>query len=364
MVRHLQEVRTQHHFTFLVESTLPIDPLLKDADLLRHSSWPAGAKISQFLESQLSLPRTLRTGTYDVVHFLSQHDGALATPFPFILNILDTVQLSASHLYSFGQNLRHRVLRSILQRIIDKASAIITISEFSKLDMVRHYRLAPDKIHVTHLAAENRFFPSDSNKRRSSALASLKLPREFLLYVGGIDPRKNVLTLMRALALLYKKTPEAPSLVFAGRISNQPEYGTLMREVERLGLQRHVRFLGFVPDDLLPPLFSRAHMFVFPSLLEGFGLPVVQAMATGTPVVASATSSIPEVAGNAAFYADMTSPDDLAQVVGYVLTHPREAGQKIAEGKRRARRFSWKRTALSTVRVYEEVARARYSGSP
>ncbi|MBI2618832.1 MAG: glycosyltransferase family 4 protein [Ignavibacteriales bacterium] len=356
LIRQLQESRTAHRFTFLVDATKPVDRLLAHSDLLRHYPWVRGSRISEFLETQLTLPGTIRTRVFDVVHYLSQHDGARATPFPFILNILDTVQQSAGRLYSFGQNFKHRVLQSIVQRTVDRASAIITISEYSKQDVLRHYRISSEKIHVTHLAADHRFFRATPKKAKAVALASMKLPKEFLFYVGGIDPRKNVRTLMRALFLLYEEHPASPPLVFAGRIDNQTEYSALMQDVERLRLTDRVRFLGFVSDDQLPALFACAKVFVFPSLLEGFGLPVVQAMASGIPVVASATSSIPEVAGDAVFYADVTSADALARAIHHVLTHPREAARKKAAGKRRARLFSWKQTAESTIKVYEHVA--------
>jgi len=197
---------------------------------------------------------------------------------------LDTIQQSARHLYSFSQSLKDAAVRSIVQRIADRAAAVITISEYSKRDIIRHYRLKPEKIHVTHLAADTRFFGTTSKRAQGGLRSSLSLPKEFLLYVGGIDPRKNVGTLMSSLALLYKEYPTSPPLAFAGRISNQVEYPGLMEEVRKLGLRNRVLFLGFVPDDQLPALFAAAKLFVFPSLLEGFGLPVVQAMASGIPL--------------------------------------------------------------------------------
>jgi glycosyltransferase involved in cell wall biosynthesis len=171
--------------------------------------------------------------------------------------------------------------------------------------------------------------------------------------VGTLQPRKNLGRLLEAVALLREQAQrgEAPGLVIAGRKGWL--YDPVFQQVERLGLEREVVFPGYVPQEDLPALLSGARLFVFPSLYEGFGLPVLEAMACGTPVVCSNVSSLPEVAGDAAFLVDPRDVKGMAEAMNRLLQDEGLRAEVVERGYRRVRQFSWDRCARETLAVLE-----------
>ena len=199
------------------------------------------------------------------------------------------------------------------------------------------------------------------------------LPERFILFLGTLEPRKNLVRLIDAYALWRKTAYPAgrggsssvPALVIAG--GKGWFYDQIFARVTKLGLANDVLFPGFVPGKELPWFYRAAELFVYPSLFEGFGLPVLEALACGTPTIASATSSLPEVAGDAALLVNPEDTRDLADAMGQVLSNPALAAQLRAVGPSRARQFSWTRTAIATTAVYRAVladTRADIYGSP
>jgi glycosyltransferase involved in cell wall biosynthesis len=183
------------------------------------------------------------------------------------------------------------------------------------------------------------------------------LPEHFILFLGTLEPRKNIVRLLEAYALwLHKRsasTKDAPTLVIAG--AKGWFYETIFARVNELGLAEHVIFPGFVPTEELPWWYRAAELFVYPSLFEGFGLPVLEAMACGTPTITSNASSLPEVAGDAALLIDPEDAEGLAGAMAHVLAEPEVAAKMRAAGLRQAARFSWARTAEQTAAVYRTV---------
>jgi glycosyltransferase involved in cell wall biosynthesis len=205
------------------------------------------------------------------------------------------------------------------------------------------------------LAAEQRFFHEWLPNNIINLHARYELPETFILYVGGVDPRKNLGILFKAMKALLENGSYCPTLAFAGQISDQREYPEMMKTIRSLGIEHLIKFLGYVSDEDLPLLFQASRAFVYPSRYEGFGLPVLQALASGTPVLTTKLSSIPEVAGHAAVYINPDDPSLLAQAINAILTNKEMRSSLIASGKKQAAMFSWKRTADETVEVYREV---------
>jgi len=237
-----------------------------------------------------------------------------------------------------------------LRRAVRSADAFLAISESTKRDLVRLTGVPPERIHVTPLAADPLFRPSEDN----GALARHGIDRPYVLYVGTLEPRKNISVLLRAFAALEDK--EA-LLVLAG--AKGWMYEEIFEVLGQLGLRERTRALGYVSDEDLPVLYSQAAVFVYPSLFEGFGLPVLEAMQCGTPVITTDVSSLPEVAGEAAI---LVSPDDaagLARALGRVLSEPARREEMRGRSLERAARFSWRKTAEATLEVYEGVMRGR-----
>lgn len=233
-----------------------------------------------------------------------------------------------------------------------RADRVITISEDARRDVIELCGVAPERVTPILLAADERFKPArpdevEAFRRRQG------LPERFVLYQGTLQPRKNVETLVRAYALLRNQGSDDHRLVLAGPRGWQ--YEPIFELTRQLGLEGSVTFPGFVPDDDLPLWYSSATVFAFPSRYEGFGLPLLEAMACGAPVVSSNASSLPEVVGDAGLLVDPSDVEGLCSALRQLLEDESLRQALSAAGQARARTFSWGRTASETVQVYREV---------
>src|SRR6185436_1993936 len=211
----------------------------------------------------------------------------------------------------------------------------------------------PEKIAVVYNAIDERFWIQPSAEDVARVRERFQLEHGFVLYAGTIKPHKNLVRLIEAFAALRKgEFEELKLLIIGDEISKLP---ALRRAVHSHKLHKHVRFLGFLPDETLAALYRLAAVFVFPSLYEGFGLPPLEAMASGTPVVTSNVSSLPEVAGDAAVLVDPYDVDSLVDGLRRVLTNPALAAEMRRKGIERAREFSWERSVAKTWAVYQTI---------
>ena len=243
-------------------------------------------------------------------------------------------------------------LKTMMPRFLRRADAIVAVSECTKRDAIRVYRVPPGKIRVIHEGVDRRFQPLDDPVQRDAVRRKYDLPDRFVLHVGTIEPRKNLPLLFDALSA---PTMEHMQLVVAGKTGwlTEPIFARLKES--RAG--ERVLFIGFVPDEDLPALMSAASLLVMPSKYEGFGLPVLEAMACGTPVVASNTSSLPEVGGDAALYAPPDDPASWAEAIGRVIGDEALRASMREKGLRQAARFRWDVAAQETAEVYAAAAR-------
>jgi glycosyltransferase involved in cell wall biosynthesis len=235
-----------------------------------------------------------------------------------------------------------------------RSDRVLTVSEASKLDILRRFRVPADKITVVYNAIDERLSlePTDEDVERVSIRYQLKDP--FALYVGNIKPHKNLERLIEAFHQLRQESAfETLKLVIIG--DEISKYQGLRRAVHVHKLHKHVRFLGFVPLETLSVLYRLASVFVFPSLYEGFGLPPLEAMYYGTPVVTSNVSSLPEVVGDAAMLVDPYSSESIADGMRRVLTDEHLRASLRERGMARAREFSWERSVRRIREVYGEV---------
>jgi len=232
-----------------------------------------------------------------------------------------------------------------------RADAIITVSEFSKQDIVRYYGLDPGKVTVIYEAASPEFTPV-AQRLVEEARKRYSLPDSFLIHVGTIEPRKNLTRLIEALQRLRERGLKVPLVVVGGK---GWLYHDFFSRLEELEVRDAVYFPGYVPDSDLPALYSAAHTAVIPSLYEGFGLPVLEAMSCGTPVISSSTSSLPEVGGVAARYFDPHDVESMAQTIHDIWTRPDLRAGMRDQSLAQASKFSWKRAARETIAVYERV---------
>jgi glycosyltransferase involved in cell wall biosynthesis len=232
-------------------------------------------------------------------------------------------------------------------RVVRHAAAIIADSSATRTDIIARLKVDPSRIHVIPLGVSAHFSARDTGEARRRIGEALSIDAPYILALGTLEPRKNLTTVLNAYARLGS---DAPILVLAG--ARGWKDSPVFEQVKRAGLSARVVFSGFVSDGLLPDLYAGARAFVYPSLYEGFGLPVLEAMACGVPVITSKTSSLPEVAGDAALLIDPTDVDELADAMQRVLSDASLSDELRKRGLRRASHFTWERTARETLDVY------------
>lgn len=236
---------------------------------------------------------------------------------------------------------------------VRRAVRIIAVSDFTKRDLVRRYGLPEEKIRVTHEAAAPWFCRVEDELRLQALRRRYDLSQRYILSVGNLQPRKNLRALLEAFRFAKAERRIPHRLVIVGKPGW--EGAAFFREVKEQGLEGEVAFTGYVPVEDLPGLYSGTDLFVYPALYEGFGLPPLEAMACGTPVVASNAASLPEVLGDAALLVNPRDTKGLASAMLEVLSDSVLARRLSGLGLARAGKFSWDRTASETVEVYREV---------
>ena len=308
---------------------------------------------SSVIRSLTLVPAALRRLRVDVFHGMD-HVGIplVGRSGKYVVTVHDVIPLILPETFTP----RHRlVVRLALARVRRKADLVVVPSHAVKRDVVRRVGLPGDRVVVTHEGCEPRFRPVRSEGALRDVAARYGLPPRYVLAVGTLEPRKNLTTLLEAFARLRRDGAVDADLrlVLAGARGwlDEPIFAT----VRSLGLEDAVRFTGFVDDDDLPAVYSGAALFVFPSLHEGFGLPLLEAMACGVPVVTSNVSSMPEVAGDAATLVDPRDGEGLAAAIARSLRDAALRDRLREAGIARARQFSWEATARRTLDAYASL---------
>jgi len=254
------------------------------------------------------------------------------------------------HAKNLKQKIKHLLWHKKLMNALK--NYIITSSNFVKHELLADYDLDDKKIFVVPLGVDQKFFEVNLDKAIEN-----HIKQKYILYVGGIDPRKNLIRAIKAYSLALKEA-DLPKLLILGKINKDDEnFLRLMREIKNNKLSDKIVFHGFVPDDQLPAMYANAQFLLFPSLYEGFGLPVVEAMAAGCPVLTSNRSAMPEVAGDCALMVDPYDVEEIASAI-LKLAGDEQLRTKLAEcGRKRARQFSWAKTAEKFVDTLEKVVK-------
>jgi glycosyltransferase involved in cell wall biosynthesis len=272
-------------------------------------------------------------------------------PCPSVVTIHDCIHLM------FPQYLPNRLAifyaRFFMWWATHRARRVLTVSEASKRDILRFCRIPPDKVTVVHNAIDDRFRTAPPEDEIARIRERFQLHEPFVLYVGNVKPHKNLGRLIEAIYHLHENGYDQLKLLVIG--SDISKYADLRRAIHQFNLHRFVRFLGFVPDRTLQILYRLASVFAFPSLYEGFGLPPLEAMACGAPVVTSNTSSLPEVVGDAAVLVDPTDARAIAEGLAHVLADPNLRADLTRRGIAHAQSFSWAAGARAVRKLYADI---------
>ncbi|MBK5240230.1 glycosyltransferase family 1 protein [Clostridium sp.] len=237
--------------------------------------------------------------------------------------------------------------------IIEGSNGIITVSEFSKRDILKFFPIDENKVFVTPLAADRKYAPLDKLFCKTFLKDVYNLEKPFILYLGGFSERKNVASAITAFSNIYKDLNKEYNLVIVGGYKDSSQ--TLIKLTNKLKIDSQVIFTGFVPEEHLPIFYNGCDTFVYPSFYEGFGLPPLEAMSCGTPVIASNLTSIPEVVGDAGILINPYNISEISFAIGDLLSNEKLKEELSIKGLKRASEFSWQNTARNTLRVYTEI---------
>lgn len=358
LVRHLVRLGADHHWSLFIipgrkssQVNLGLGLLPDNCRIVRRH-WPLPSRYTNLL-LQLPWQRLITVerflGRVDLFHStnficFSQKEGK---------RVVTVFDLTFVLFPQYHPRYRVMVFKTFFHRSLELADKVIAISENTKQDLVDLMKVPEEKIAVTPLAASEIFKPVVAQEASRVVSQYGATFRDYFLYVGTIEPRKNLVRLLKAFEIFCSSHSRAPLLVLVGRTGWLS--GNFYRALESSPWKKNIRLLGYVPETELPALYSGAIAMVYPSLYEGFGLPPLEAMACGTPVVTSNNSSLPEVTGDAAILVNPLEVNEIADALMRIVGDFSLQEQMRRKGLQRAKLFTWEETAKKTLGVYESV---------
>ncbi|MBN1674274.1 MAG: glycosyltransferase family 4 protein [Kiritimatiellae bacterium] len=365
LIANLARLDTENEYVLFFRDPALLKETLVRAGLERHTLFQT--RLVPFgvfsVRGQLALPRLLRNEQLDVFHSPNYMFPLLAAPrrrpgpLPCLVTLHDVIPLLfPEHSPRSKKRLFFPVYRFLMHEIARRADTIVTVSETSRRDIIRVLRIPAERegnVVVVPDGVAACFCPAAPAAQAGAAPADRK---RTILYVGRSDPYKNLVGLVEAFARARRACAVALSLRIIG--PRDPRYPEPARRAAQLGVSEHVEWTGYLPEPDLVRAYREADLLALPSRYEGFGMPVLEAMACGTPVVCSNGGSLPEVAADAAVRVEADDIDGLANALVEVLTHPAKRDMLIQRGLARAAQFSWESAARRLLAVYQETAAA------
>jgi glycosyltransferase involved in cell wall biosynthesis len=311
------------------------------------SRWPTSKIPMRILWEQIAAPVVMTRQRVDLIHG-PVNVVPLASRRPVVVTIHDLAFLEYPEQYP---RLQRRYLKAMTSASARRSTRVITVSNFTRTDVAARLGVDESKIVSIPNGVSEEFLPLQQTAELTRFREDKRLPAEFLLFIGTLQPRKNLVGLLRAYARLDGEN-RLPLYVVGGE---GWMYSDIFDEVNRLGISKEVHFPGYAASETLPLWYSAATAFIYPSFYEGFGLPVLEAMACGTPVITSNRTSLPEVVGDAGILVDPGDPDDMANAIRRMLADTAFRETLARKGQTQAQRYTWQRTARETAAVYRAV---------
>ncbi|MFH1971196.1 MAG: glycosyltransferase family 1 protein [Patescibacteria group bacterium] len=317
-----------------------------------------GFKNNKEIDYELVDAQNTNLSRYNLVHFQKFNPFKLSFPIKkqikSVITIHDLIPLVYPKAYPSG--IKGKIIFEFQKLLIRQMDAIITISETSKKDICRLLGVSPSKVHVIYLAAGKEFKHLPSGEWMSKIRKKYTLPEKFVLYVGDVNYNKNISTLAEACKIAKIH------LVIVGKQATETEFNlrhienrSFVRFLEKYGKDKEIKRIGYLEDEDLVKIYNLATLYCQPSYYEGFGIPILEAFSTGTPVVAAKNNCHVEIGGNAVLLADPKSAQDLAQKITEVLEDNFLKENLVKNGYSRAKNFSWEKTVKKTFQVYQKI---------
>ncbi|MDT4965845.1 MAG: hypothetical protein QOJ64_582 [Acidobacteriota bacterium] len=347
LIEALAELDTKNRYTLYVTRREAVERFV---DRWPHVTVRRTVPHTPLVRIPVILASELRRRPVNLLHV--QYTSPPFAPCPVVATIHD---LSFEHLPQTFKRRSRLQLRLTVRRTARVAARLLVPSEHTRRDIIETYKVAPERISVTPLAASPIFRPIQDASELNRMRERYGLAGDYVLAVGSIQPRKNLITLIAAYSALRRERPgvNLPKLALVGKRAWL--YDETLREIEQHGLNDVVILTGYVPESDLPALYTGAVCFVYPSYFEGFGLPPLEAMQCGTPVIVGDRTSLPEVVGTSGILLDPFDVDGLAKALARVLDDANLRDELRVKGFERAQRFSWRETARLTLKAYEKA---------
>ncbi|MFZ3073452.1 MAG: glycosyltransferase family 1 protein [Thermodesulfobacteriota bacterium] len=312
----------------------------------------ASSRPLRILYEQFILPFQAKRRRLDIL-FSAGMAAPFICPVPSIVVVYDLQHVNQPENFPF---LYRFFLNAIVYLSAKTSDAVVVISGRVKEDVVKHYGIPHERVHVVYIGMDPDFFSRVDSEKILAIRKKYSLPERFIFYPASSLPHKNHKRLLDALKIL-KDAGEDVKLLLTG--ARDYGCGEIEKKIKELGLEKDVIFLGWLPCEDIPAIYSASEALVYPSLHEGFGMPIVEAMAAGTPVVCSGIEPLGEVASDAALFVDPYDPKKIADAVMTVLNHGAARENLIKKGLKRAKEFTWKKTAENTLKIFESFAMRR-----
>ncbi|WP_231590644.1 glycosyltransferase family 4 protein [Hymenobacter terrenus] len=351
LIKHLQQIDHTNEYFIFVKPDEDRAVLQETANF--HIVEVAGGPYP--LWEQVLLPRAAQRAGVQLLHCTS-NTAPLQAGMPLVLTLHDIIYLEPLDLRrgSWYQRAGNLYRRWNVPRVMPKCQRVLTVSAFERARIVQRLPGPPDQVQVVYNSVGEQFRPITDDMLLTTAKARYGLPDNFLFFLANTDPKKNLRGVLQALALLKQQGQLNFKLVMLDY--KESSLMGILQELNAPDLRNDILLCGYVPNPELPLIYNLAQAFLYPSLRESFGIPILEAMACGTPVITSDTSSMPEVAGGAALLIDPFQPETIAAAIVRLQNDPVERNTLVSRGLERVQKFSWRETARQVRGVYEEVA--------
>ena len=351
VLKQLQQMQTSDEYFVYAQPDTDVSTLKNNSSLNLQMPGPA----SYPLWEQKHLPDAVKKDKINLLHCTS-NTAPVTVNVPLIVTIHDIIYLEKWMITegSWYQRFGNLYRRWNVPKIAKKAEVIITVSEYERQRIIEGLKIKPERVKAIYNACGGHFTPERDAAKLQAFKEKMNLPDRFVLFLGNTDPKKNLPNVMKALGIIEKRGKLDFKLVL-------PDFGkdhlyNILKAQNNERLMEHIMLTGYIPNKELPNLYRLAEIFLYPSLRESFGIPILEAMACGTPVITSNTSAMPEVAGEGALMIDPFKAEQIADTILQLLSDDALRKQTIAYGIERASKFSWKKTAREVVDLYHSLS--------
>ncbi len=354
LIKNLQVIDTENEYVIFVKPDED-NQCLKETTNFNIIQLEAGNYVQW---EQNALPAAAKKQGCQLLHCTS-NTAPLKNDIPLVVTLHDIIYMEKFPLLAPGfnwyQRLGNTYRRYVVPKMVKKADKIITVSNFEKERIAGFFNLDDSKLSAVYNGVGEHFRVIEDENELKRIQLKYQLPPKYLFFLGNTDPKKNTPGVLKAYAIFCRAINEDIPLVMPDCEINALK--KILNSIGEPGLLRHIQLTGYISNHDLPAIYNQCDIFLYPSKRESFGIPILEGMACGVPVITSTTSSMPEVSGDAASLVNPDDPEEIAKAMHTLLQTEEILNERVAKGLERAKQFSWKNTAIETKKVYESVLR-------